>query len=73
MGDAQHCFRLQNYNDAIAILSGLNAIPVYRLKKTWAVCGAAALRAHTHALTRVRARAAAGHAQAAGHLSRHPE
>ena len=34
---AQHCFRLQNYNDAVAILSGLHTIPVFRLKKTWAV------------------------------------
>ena len=33
----QHCFRLQNYNDAVAILSGLHTIPVFRLKKTWAV------------------------------------
>jgi len=28
---------MQNFNDAVAIISGLNTIPVYRLKKTWAV------------------------------------
>eukprot|EP00732_Lithocolla_globosa_P002602 Lithocolla_globosa_v1_NODE_1757_length_2360_cov_9.253796.p1 type:complete len:706 gc:universal NODE_1757_length_2360_cov_9.253796:2264-147(-) len=29
-------FQMQNYNDTMAILSGLQSIPIYRLKKTWA-------------------------------------
>lgn len=29
-------YKLQNFNDVIAVLSGLNTIPIYRLKKTWA-------------------------------------
>lgn len=33
---AKNLFKLQNYNDLIAVMSGLNTIPIYRLKKTWA-------------------------------------
>ncbi|KAJ8330156.1 Ras-GEF domain-containing member 1C [Batrachochytrium dendrobatidis] len=33
---AQHCFNFGNYNTSMAVLSGLSASPVYRLKKTFA-------------------------------------
>lgn len=33
---AKYLFKLQNFNDLIAVLFGLNSIPIYRLKKTWA-------------------------------------
>ncbi|KCV70636.1 hypothetical protein H696_02993 [Fonticula alba] len=33
---ARYCLKYQNFNDLIAILSGLQTIPIYRLRKTWA-------------------------------------
>jgi len=33
---AKHLHKIQNFNDVIAVISGLQTIPVYRLKKTWA-------------------------------------
>jgi len=32
---AKHLMRLQNFNDVLAVLSGLQTIPIYRLKNTW--------------------------------------
>lgn len=35
MGVVKHCYRLQNFNSLMALMSGLNTTPVSRLKKTW--------------------------------------
>jgi hypothetical protein len=34
---ANHCLKLNNYNTALAIVSGLNLVSVSRLKATWEV------------------------------------
>ena len=32
---AKHLLKIQNFNDVIAVISGLQTIPVFKLKKTW--------------------------------------